>query len=454
MSTLSEAGPSTAPAPVPVRMSLLEAFEHAQFLQRTEKLDVAASIYLEILQQIPDEPNAINFLGVLRHQQRRTDEAVALLHRAVELLPGDPGPLVNLGNVLIEAERFEEGAEALRLAIGIDPLQARVYNNFGVACLRCGDLKRAEAAFLEGLKLEPQRPDLHFNYARLLYQAGHFRESAAHSIQALSIDPTLSSSRKVLMMSYFVLGERDNAIEQLRAWKAIEPDNPEIDHHLAACGESAVPERAPDPYVRRVFDDFAASFDKKLGILGYRAPQLVADALAAVASQEAGAVDILDAGCGTGLCGPLLRPFARRLDGVDLSAGMLDRARAGHPEYDALHEGELTAYLRSHPEAYDVIVSADTLCYFGELAGFLDAARGSLRGPGILIFSLEALMDEDKDHELHIHGRYSHSKRGVLERLAAAGFTVHSLNQDVLRTELAEPVQGWIVTAQLSHPQT
>ena len=39
------------------------------------------------------------------------------------------------------------------------------------------------------------------------------------------------------------------------------------------------------------------------------------------------ALDILDAGCGTGLCGPLLAPYARRLVGVDLSDGMLKHAR-------------------------------------------------------------------------------------------------------------------------------
>lgn len=445
--TASSAAASASPAPAPVRMSLWEAFEHAQILQRNEKFDAAESIYLEILQQLPDEPNTINFLGVLRHQQGRNGESLALLRRAAELLPGDPGPVVNLGNVLIEMERFEEAAEALRQALVLDPTAARVYNNFGIACLRCGDLERGEAAFLEGLKLEPDRADLHFNYARLLYQAGRFRESAAHSIQALSKDPSLSSTRKLLTMSYFVLGERDKAIEQLHAWKTLEPHNPEIDHHLAACGESSVPERAPDHYVQHVFDGFAASFDKKLQILGYRAPQLVADALAAAITPGSAGVAILDAGCGTGLCGPLLRPFASRLDGVDLSAGMLDRARAAHPEYDALHQAELTAYLDAHPASYDAIISADTLCYFGELAGFLAAARQSLRGPGVLIFSLEALMDDSRDHELHIHGRYSHSKRYVLAQLAAHGFELAAFDQQVLRTELIESVQGWIVTA-------
>lgn len=432
-------------APAPVKMTLSEALEHAQFLQRTEKYDVAEAIYLEILEQVPDEPNTVNFLGILRHQQKRSEEAITLLRRATELLPGEPGPWVNLGNVLIELERFDDGAEALRQAIEIDPNSPAVFNNFGVACLRCGDLERSERAFVEGLKLEPERTDLHFNYARLLYVSQRFRESAAHSIRALTTDPTLGSSRKLLSMAYFVLGERDKAIESLLEWQKFEPNNPEVAHHLAACGGTDIPGRAPDAYVEHVFDGFAASFDQKLQKLGYRAPQLVGDALAALADRLPAQAAILDAGCGTGLCAPLLRPYAARLEGVDLSQGMLDRAQ--DRGYDLLVHAELTAFLAARPATYDAVVSADTLCYFGDLAGFLAAAHGALRGSGVLIFSLEALMDDTQDYQLQIHGRYSHSKAYVMRQLAAHGFAVEKLDQEVLRQELIESVQGWLVSA-------
>ena len=42
--------------------------------------------------------------------------------------------------------------------------------------------------------------------------------------------------------------------------------------------------------------------------------------------EQAHRLDVLDAGCGTGLCGALVAPFARRLLGVDLSEGMLAHA--------------------------------------------------------------------------------------------------------------------------------
>ena len=107
-------------------------------------------------------------------------------------------------------------------------------------------------------------------------------------------------------------------------------------------------------------------------------------------------LDVLDAGCGTGLCGPLIAPYARRLVGVDLSARMLAQARARNV-YDELFKGELTAYLRDSAGAFDVIVSADTLVYFGPLEDVVAAAADALRPGGRLIFTVEELIGAGSD---------------------------------------------------------
>ncbi len=429
-----------------VRMSLVEALDKAQSFQRTEDLEAAESIYGEILEQLPDEPNATIFLGILRHQQGRSEDGVVLLRRATELVPDEAGVWLNLGNVLIELERFDQAAEALRRSLELKPESAAVFNNLGIAHLRCGKLDDSEEAFLKGLELEPDRADVHFNYARMLNAAGRHRESIAHSIQALENDPTQASSRQLLCMSYSVLGEREKAIESLLEWRALEPDNPQVDHLMAAVGGTETPQRAADNYVKHVFDGFASTFDHKLGLLEYKAPQLVTEALLAVRHLLPEAPHIVDAGCGTGLCGPLLKPHVGRLVGVDLSQGMLDLALV-RKVYDELEQAELTAFLEKSPASFDVIVSADTLCYFGDLNGFLDAARRALRPPGVAIFSLEASADETADFQLHVHGRYSHAKPYVLRTLDAQGFDVRAIDAQVLRREMNEPVHGWVVTA-------
>jgi len=216
---------------------------------------------------------------------------------------------------------------------------------------------------------------------------------------------------------------------------------------LAACSGRDVPERASDAFVEATFDSFAASFDAKLAKLQYRAPALVAVMAEHVQLPPTRSLDVLDAGCGTGLCGPLFAPYARRLVGVDLSARMLAHARERRV-YDDLVKGELTAYLRESLASFDVIVSADTLVYFGPLGEVVAAAAGALRGGGRLIFTLEEWIGaaDDAEYTINPHGRYSHARRYVERVLAAANLQPEIADAD-LRLEAGTPVAGLVVHA-------
>src|SRR4029079_4754925 len=82
----------------------------------------------------------------------------------------------------------------------------------------------------------------------------------------------------------------------------------------------------------------------------------------------------------------------------------------GKNVYTDLQQCEITEFLRTHCAAFDVIVSADTLVYFGDLIEFCTVAAGALRPSGLLIFTLEHAVDEDNiEYRLELHGRYSHT---------------------------------------------
>jgi predicted TPR repeat methyltransferase len=202
-----------------------------------------------------------------------------------------------------------------------------------------------------------------------------------------------------------------------------------------------------DDYVRKTFDRFADSFDSVLKNLDYKAPFLVEKAFREVSGLDH-SLDVLDAGCGTGLCGPLLRPSVGRLTGVDLSDRMLARAKQ-RQVYDELIEAELTAFLNQSEAVFDVIVSADVLCYFGDLSPALGASARALKPGGHLIFTVETLdAEQEVVYQLNAHGRYSHGQHYVKQSLAVAGLTLISLESVILRLESGKPVGGFLVTAQ------
>jgi predicted TPR repeat methyltransferase len=156
-------------------------------------------------------------------------------------------------------------------------------------------------------------------------------------------------------------------------------------------------------------------------------------------------LDVLDAGCGTGLCGAIVAPFARRLVGVDLSEGMLAQARHKNL-YQDLVKAELTDFLRGRNDAFDLIVSADTLVYFGDLRQVVPALAKALRPEGMVVFTLEHAggSEADIDYRLEPHGRYSHSRAYVEGLLASAGLRSTIVPAE-LRMEAGVPVAGLVV---------
>lgn len=423
-------------------LTVEEALSRAIGLQQKGQLDQAATIYRQALSAAPDHPALLHFAGVLAHQQGRSAEAEDLMRRSLALRPEEAGWHSNLGIVLKVRGKLDEAASAYRTAIRLDPGNAGAHVNLGVLLRAQGRKAEAEEAYRTAIRLAPDHAAAYQDLGVLLAATGRAKEAVLAYSRALVLDPSQQGTRTLLARAYYVLGEREKAIELYERWLQEEPGNPEATHMLAACSGRDVPARASDRYVERIFDVFSASFEAKLAALEYRAPQLVAAAIADAGLEPSRRLAVLDAGCGTGLCGPLVAPYAARLVGVDLSAGMLRLAKE-KGVYDELVKDELTAHLRAHPAAYDLIVSADTLCYFGALEEVVSAAARALRLGGLLVFTLEALADEagPAGFRLEPHGRYSHRRAYVAQLLAGAGLEAR-LTDVELRMEAGARVAG------------
>lgn len=422
-----------------------EAFQHALGLQRSGHLDEAETLYTRILAVEPDYADALHFSGILQFQRGRPDEAILRIRRAIALSPGEPGMHNNLGNILLHLGRTDLAVQAFEATVAMAPGEVDARSNLAVALRSLGRSDEAEIHLREAVALDAGHRDAWNNLGRLRYAREDVAEAISCHEAAMRADRKDVDTKRYLVRAYLAAGRKDDALATLAAWRQDQPDDPSIPHRIAGITGEDVPPRANDRYVAELFDDFAKNFDSRLAMLEYRAPALVGDAVAQALGEPRRQHDVLDAGCGTGLCGPHLTPFARHLAGVDLSAEMLRRAelRGG---YDTLVCAELTAYLVAHKEHYDLVVSADTLCYFGDLTDVLTAAADALREQGILVFTVEE-ESGDGPFKLHVHGRYSHRAEHVAETLSAAGLAQMAIARCHLRVERGRPVCGLLVTA-------
>jgi predicted TPR repeat methyltransferase len=359
----------------------------------------------------PFEEARTQFMAGLQAQEAgRLPDAEAAYRASLALVPGRASTLNNLGVVLTALQRDEEALPLLEQALQVEPGDAATWVVLGQCQARLGDLP---AALVSADQALTHAADLAAAWALrggVLKDLGRPVEAAAalRSAMAHGADPALQG------------------------------------YLLASIEGHAAPPQPPPGYVQALFDGYAGDFDRHLvGRLAYQAPQTLVGHLAAQLQARGGQRlgTVLDLGCGTGLCGPLLRPLAQRLVGVDLSAGMLHRAHA-RGCYDELVQDDVAEHLHSLVVgSVDAVVAADVFIYVGDLQAVFAGVRRVLAPGGWFALSVEEAPDA-VDFELRTSSRYAQSAR-YLHRLAAEqGLLLQHEHRGPLRQDQGQDVIG------------
>ncbi len=406
----------------------------------------AETLYRKILLDEPDEPQVRHYLGFLLQQTDRLEEAFAELSRAIELDGSHAEWHFNLGIVTSKLGQVEACITAFSKAVRIDPDRYFYWTNLGSSLELNQAWDRAEQCYLAAINLDPDCPDAYYLLSALCLKLERFSEARLFNYRGVIAAPADSTSIIARGQAYHELGRTAEAISLFENWQTDEPDNPEAAHLLAAYRGQLAPDQCSIQYIEQTFDAFANSFDNILGRLKYSGPALVRDYLATL-NITLSSLDILDLGCGTGLIGDMLEPYARVLTGIDLSRAMLDQC-AAKKHYHRLHQSGITDFLHASDDRYDLISCMDTFIYLGKLEEVCRLIYQRLKSGGLLLFSTEKLKVADEHgFFLNVSGRYSHTQDYLIQVLSNANFHIENLCDITIRTEAGCPIEGQFICA-------
>jgi predicted TPR repeat methyltransferase len=276
----------------------------------------------------------------------------------------------------------------------------------------------------------------------------------------LTVNPQFAKGWHALGNLLDETGDVTRAAQAYERALELEPGLVEVSFDLAALSGESPPRSMPRPYVTRLFDDFAATFERRLvAELDYRVPEALRQAVAAELGEfgtarrpgtaprpyptdDEKSLDILDLGCGTGLVGKQFRDLARRMTGVDLSTAMLAAARAAGI-YDELVCNDVVDYMRAVDSRFDLVLAADLFIYVGDLEELFAAARRVLRPSGLFAFSIETI--EQLHWVLRRTRRYAHSSEYIGALAIRHGFAIRDAQRTSLRRGEEGPVEGQII---------
>jgi predicted TPR repeat methyltransferase len=349
--------------------------------------------------------------GVAHYEAGRFAQAERQFAGALALVPGRASVLTNLGAVRLKLGRPADALPLLQDALAQDPGNAEALGHCATALAELGRTNEALRLFDRAIAVDPGRPTLWMYRGTALRELGRSMEAAASYREALARG-----------------GDEDL-----------------LHYYLAAIVGGRAPSRPPRGYVQSLFDGYAEAFDEHLvRTLQYDAPQVLVQRLA---GGERHFRHALDLGCGTGLCGTLLRPLADRLTGVDLSARMLEKAR-GLGVYDDLHEADVADYLAEATGPFDAVMAADVFIYVGALDDVFRRLGACMPAGGVFAFTVE----ESTDAEVVLREslRYAHSEAGLRRLAQEHGFAIDAIARRPVREDQRRPIEGlfaWMTKA-------
>jgi predicted TPR repeat methyltransferase len=441
-----------------------EAQLHASLGQLLLRQERYAQAVNELTAALDARPDNAAWLAARAEAQEHIGAIAKAVDDASAAVIADPKQAeyaVLLGRLMMRSGRHDEAVVCYSEAIRLDDTKLEYYEGLAHAFWVKGNLAAAREIYDRLRTAFPENEGLQALTAELYIQEKEPAKAA--EVCKASIDRGVKSAllHRAHGHAMMILGDRAKAAESFRAGLAVEPKDGYLLHMLAVVtGERA--ERAPEDYIRAVFDTRADTYEvSALFKLGIRTPGLIRREILRLrpkldpsrpAAHKLSA--ILDIGCGSGLTGSMVYDMTAYIKGVDLSRGLIRYAQL-KGIYHEIEIADLVASMNADPRLYECVTAGDSLCYFGNLKPAFEAAFKRLLPSGLFLFSLEAGPESwradvaagvSKDEwRLQDSGHFCHALPYVEACAKAAGFEIVQVWPEILSSEDGVNLQGYVI---------
>jgi len=421
-------------------------YEMAYDCYQKQEYSIALKYAQKCIKKAPENVPAILLLANIYYALQNYSQACDLYHQVLDIDSQHLVARINIADIYIIQKKYAQAQDVIKK---IEPIR---YADFlwGKLYFAQENYALSEEHLYRFLSLEKD------NYWawNLLSQAAqknkHYQSALDAALKAVEISNGADSQHLNMAYALYeiaVESGKECVIPTLKKWYQKYSQNIIVQQVRNCFFSSSDSSKSDSLYIKKIFDEFADSFDDVLRNLDYIVPTKISQ-ITKINMQDIldKKISILDLGCGTGLCAQSMKKTFKNavFYGVDISSKMLEQAAAKNI-YKKLINADIETYLFEQKNKYEMIVAADVFTYFGDLKKLFEGMYNSLKKDSIIAFSISELSTSDSMWKQHLSGRFLHSKNYIKNLLSETGFCHTKFAPCILRKEGDKNVKGWII---------
>ena len=416
---------------------VLAHFNLGLLLLNHQELEAAEIQFKNVLALDAHYPSALFYLGLLFLKSERFDEAEAMFQQLVIMAPEHVEGWVNRGVVALKQGKEQQAVDYFTQALLLDNHHLEARNNLAATFIHFDRYEAALQYYAELLRDDPNSLEYLYNAGVAEMGLGHLTSAQALFNRVLGIEANHFGALSNLAAIHMRSGQRLTACELLERALAVKPED-QTSYFMLQALKGKSQQGACPQYAKDLFNHYALYYDAHMEQqLQYAVPKRLWSLFHE--RQDLACERALDLGCGTGLAGRVLRPFVKKLIGIDLSSKMLAIAK---PKglYDELIESELLTYLQHQPGKFDCVVAADVLPYLGDLQPLWEALVACLAPKATFWFTTE--ISQKEPWTLQESMRFCHHPEYIQTLCSQYGLTV--IHQETLAARKQDSNDLWV----------